>query len=304
MLTRRQILLGLLSGSGLALCAGPSGFLHQARAADAPRIVSIDWAAAEAMLSLSIVPVGLSDTSFYRQRMALPVLPDTVADVGPFWEINLEALAELRPDFIIATDYNMVMTPRIADVARVELVPSITTPNVERYQLAVDILNRVAELCGVPRSATDAIAQMAEDRFAEARAKLAGHHHPVGIMLPDIGGREMTMYGAGTLPDAVLRKLGLANIWTGPVNGTGMARAGLDRLKDNPDAAFLVVDIPSQRLQTERSLQQNAMWKLLAPVRNKRVAWLNQFHPFGGMASAVHLSGLIASALTQMPEKA
>jgi iron complex transport system substrate-binding protein len=236
--------------------------------------------------------------------MASPVLPDTVADVGPFWEINLEALAELRPDFIIATDYNLVMTPRIADVARVELVPSITTPNVERYQLAVDILNRVAELCGVPRSATDAIAQMAEDRFAEARAKLAGHHHPVGIMLPDIGGREMTMYGAGTLPDAVLRKLGLANIWTGPVNGTGMARAGLDRLMDNPHAAFLVVDIPSQRLQTERSLQQNAMWKLLAPVRNKRVAWLNQFHPFGGMASAVHLSGLIASALTQMPEKA
>jgi iron complex transport system substrate-binding protein len=130
LLTRRQILLGLLSGSGLALCAGPSGFLHQAGAADTLRIVSIDWAAAEAMLSLGIVPVGLSDTSFYRKRMASPVLPDTVADVGPFWEINLEALAELRPDFIIATDYNMVMTPRIADVARVELVPSISWPSI------------------------------------------------------------------------------------------------------------------------------------------------------------------------------
>ncbi|MHC5230672.1 ABC transporter substrate-binding protein [Brucella sp. LJL56] len=298
MLTRRQILLGLSAGPGLALCAGLSGF--PARAASASRIVAIDWAAAEAMLSFGIVPVGLSDTGFYRQRMASPVLPDGVADVGPFWDINLEALAALKPDFVIATDYNLVMTPRIADVARIELVPSITTPNVERYQLAVDILNRVADLCGLPRALAASVAEAAEQRFAAARSAIDGHQYPVGIMLPDIGGREMTMYGKGTLPDAVLRKLGLDNVWTGPVNGTGMARAGLDQLMANHDAAFLVVEIPSQKLQTERSLQQNTMWKLLGPVRNGRVAWLNQFHPFGGVPSAAHLADLVASALKTM----
>ncbi|MBA8862214.1 MULTISPECIES: ABC transporter substrate-binding protein [Brucella] len=296
MLTRRQIMFG----SGLALCAGLSGFGFRAAAASPPRVVAIDWAAAEAMLSFGIVPVGLSDTAFYRQRMAAPVLPETVVDVGPFWEINLEALAALKPDFVIATDYNLVMTPRIADVARIELVPSITTPNVERYRLAIEILNRVADLCGVLPFVPSSVAEDAESRFAKARETVSKHDYAVGIMLPDIGGREMTMYGEGTLPDAVLRKLGRANVWKGPVNGTGMARVGLDRLMESADAAFLVVDIPSQRLQTERSLQQNTMWKLLRPVRDGRVAWLNQFHPFGGVPSAAHLADLIASALENM----
>ncbi|QTN05956.1 ABC transporter substrate-binding protein [Ochrobactrum sp. EEELCW01] len=286
-------------GSGLALCAGLSGF-GSAAATPAPRVVAIDWAAAEAMLSSGIVPVGLSDTAFYRQRMAAPVLPETVVDVGPFWEINLEALAALKPDFVIATDYNLVMTPRIADVARIELVPSIITPNVERYRLAIEILNRVANLCGVSPSVPSSVVEDAENRFAKARETVSKHKYAVGIMLPDIGGREMTMYGEGTLPDAVLRKLGLANVWKGPVNGIGMARVGLDRLMESADAAFLVVDIPSQRLQTERSLQQNTMWKLLRPVRDGRVAWLNQFHPFGGVPSAAHLADLIASALENM----
>ncbi|GAA5543960.1 MULTISPECIES: ABC transporter substrate-binding protein [Brucella] len=296
MLTRRQIILG----SGLALCAGLSGFGSAVAAASAPRVVAIDWAAAEAMLSFGIVPVGLSDTSFYRQRMAAPVLPETVVDVGPFWEINLEALAALKPDFVIATDYNLVMTPRIADVARVALVPSITTPDVERYQLAIEILKRVANLCGVSPSVPSSVVEDAETRFAKARETVSKHKYAVGVMLPDIGGREMTMYGEGTLPDAVLRKLALSNVWSGPVNGTGMARVGLDQLVESADAAFLVVDIPSQRIQTERSLQQNTMWKLLRPVRDGRVAWLNQFHPFGGVPSAAHLADLIASALENM----
>ncbi len=295
MLTRRQMMLG----SGLALCAGLSGF-GSAAATPAPRVVAIDWAATEAMLSFGIIPVGLSDTAFYRQRMAAPVLPETVVDVGPFWEINLEALAALKPDFVIATDYNLVMTPRIADVARVELVPSITTPNVERYGLAIEILNRVADLCGVSPAVPSSVVEDAESRFAKARETVSKHNYAVGIMLPDIGGREMTMYGEGTLPDAVLQKLRLSNVWKGPVNGTGMARVGLDRLVESADAAFLVVDIPSQRVQTERSLQQNTMWKLLTPVRNGRVAWLNQFHPFGGVPSAAHLADLIASALENM----
>lgn len=296
MLTRRQ----MLFGSSLALCAGLSAFPQRAFATSAPRVVAIDWAAAEAMLALGITPIAISDTGFYRQRMAAPVLPDSVRDVGPFWEINLEALAALKPDFIIATDYNLVMTPRIAEIARVELVPSITTPNVDRYQLALDILHRVADLGGVPDAVVNSVIVMADSRFEQAKAAIDPHRFPVCILLPDIGGREMSVYGQGTLPDAVLRKLGLTNVWVGPVNGIGMARVGLDRLSDNPDAAFLVVEIPSQRVQTERSLQQNAMWQLLGPVRKGRVAWLSQFHPFGGIPSASHLAGLISSALMEM----
>ncbi len=85
-----------------AALAGMAG-LRGARAAGSPRIVCLEWTAAELVLTLGIVPVALADVAGYREWVAAPALPASVLDLGSRGEPNKELVARLKPDLIVAT---------------------------------------------------------------------------------------------------------------------------------------------------------------------------------------------------------
>lgn len=293
MLSRRRFLGSTFAG--LALSKG------QAWAGGAPakrRIAAIDWPAAESLLALGAPPVAVSDTGYFRQRVPV-ALPENVADIGPFWEINLELLSAMAPDAILAHSSSLVMTPAIAEIARVEIVPERSEGG--RYRLAIDILEHAAKVAGIAKPAADAFVRSIDARLVAQRQRVRRRDRPVLVLLPDQSGRRGTVYGKGSLPDAVLQQLGLDNAWSGPVNGNGLGQAGFDALMPLEDAVFTLVDIPQLRLQTDRALAANALWQALPAVRHGRMVRIDQFHPLGGLPSVAHFAERLASALEETP---
>lgn len=288
MLSRRRfmgsMLFGLASLNGHAR-AGP---------ATTRRIAAIDWPAAESLLALGAPPVAISDTGYFRQRVPVR-LPKSVVDIGPFWEINLELLAALAPDAILANASSLVMTPAISEIAAVEIVPEKVES--DRYGLAVDILRHAATVGRVPPSETDAFVHSIDARLSEQRSRLGRPAQPILVALPDQAGRRAMVYGKGSLPDAVLTRLGLDNAWTGPVNTNGLGQVGIDALMPLEDAIFALIDIPPLRLQTDRALAANGLWQALPAVRNGRIVRIDQFHPLGGLPSLAHFAETLVAAL-------
>jgi iron complex transport system substrate-binding protein len=259
------------------------------------RIVAIDWAAAESLLALGVTPAAVSDTGYFRQRMPL-LLPDNVLDIGPFWEINRELLAEIAPDLILINSSSLIMTPDIARIGRVETVPEKIAAG-DRYDLSIDILRHAGKAAGLEPSRMDAVAAQGLEHFDTLRARLPARSRRVCVLLPDQTGRGVVVYGKGSLPDAVLRRLGLENAWQGPVNAAGVFQTGFDALFDMEEAIFVLIDIPALRQQTTRGLEKSALWQALSAVNQGRTHWIGQFYPFGGCISALHLAESMTAVL-------
>jgi iron complex transport system substrate-binding protein len=67
------------------------------------RVVTLDWAATEALLLLGVTPVGVADRDGYPIWVREPALPPGSYDVGARRAPSLEAIAELKADLIVSS---------------------------------------------------------------------------------------------------------------------------------------------------------------------------------------------------------
>ncbi|WP_151719362.1 ABC transporter substrate-binding protein [Gemmobacter serpentinus] len=281
----------LTRGTAL-LCAAPA--LAQGPAAEtAPRLAAIDWGAAEALIALGIRPVAISDSHYFASRMPFD-LPAGIADIGPFWEINLEYLSRLAPDLILAPASALVMTPRIVEIAPVQIIPE--EAGTDRLDLAARLAAEMAKIAVLPADAAPRLIEDTRNTIAAHRQRLAGKG-AVLVAVPDVSGRLFTVYGRASLPDAVLLRLGLRNAWEGPANANGTFRTGIEPLLEMTDINLLLVEIASMRPRVERALTQSALWQALPAIREGRFGWIEDFYPPGGLLSARHLANVIADRL-------
>ena len=65
------------------------------------RIVALNWTLAEQMLELGETPIGMADIAGFRIHAKLPIIPETVIDVGQRLSPNLSAIRQLKPDIIL-----------------------------------------------------------------------------------------------------------------------------------------------------------------------------------------------------------
>lgn len=66
------------------------------------RIVALNWDLAEQLLELGITPVGVPNIKDYTTWVVKPAIPNSVEDLGTRAEPNMQKLAELKPDLILA----------------------------------------------------------------------------------------------------------------------------------------------------------------------------------------------------------
>ncbi|THF49252.1 ABC transporter substrate-binding protein [Allorhizobium terrae] len=257
------------------------------------RIAAVDWAAAESLLALGIAPLAVADTGYYNQRMP-QILPAETHDIGPFWEVNLELLDRLRPDLIFIGAASLFMTPRLNEIAPVEVVEDRTGD--KSYGRAAAILRQCGRAAGISSSQVEAVLSNFEQRMQSLAASLGGGRR-VCILLPDQSGSRAMVYGNGSMPGSVVTRLGLQNAWQGPTNANGFIQVGFDQLMALDDAVFMQIEIPSLAPQTNRALGNSQLWRRLPAVRDGRVVPMPQFYPFGGCLSMLHLAEALARAL-------
>lgn len=262
-------------------------------AEDRRRIAAVDWAAAESLLALGVAPLAVADTGYYNQRMP-QLLPAATHDVGPFWEVNLELLYRLRPHLIFIGAASLFMTPRLSEIAPVEVVEDMTGD--KAYGRAAAILRQCGRVAGLPSTQVEAVLSNIEQRMQSLAARVS-RVRPVCILLPDQSGSSALVYGNGSMPGAVVTRLGLQNGWQGPTNANGFIQVGFDQLMSLDDAVFMQIEIPSLAPQTNRALGNSQLWHRLPAVRQGRVVRMQQFYPFGGCISTLHLAEALARAL-------
>lgn len=280
-----------------ALLALP--LLDAASALAAPadhRIVAINWLAAETLLSLGITPLAVSDGGYFRRRIATPVLPAEVQDIGPYWEPNLELIAALKPGLILSDRLAPALLDSLQRIAPLQVV-SVYPSAGPLWSALLNFTTELGQQLAIsPRAArlTETSA-VAIERCKQRIAHAAGQRILVAVRSQD--GKYATVYGSNSLPDALLTQLGLRNAWTQPVGAMGTANVGIEKLVSLPADWLFYTELPTTLTRVSRLRQPQGMWQQLPLVAAGRARELSHFFPFGGLATAVSLAQHITAAL-------
>ena len=284
----RRLVLGATAG----LALGPR---VQASTGRTPRrIVCLEWAAAEIVLALGVVPVAIGDVRGYRDWVVEPALPASVLDLGTRFEPNLELLRALAPDLVVATrgyGAGAALARRFAPV--VEIAPHAAgAPPLDHIAAQA---RQVAVAIGREAMASTAIDGM-RATLRDARARLAASVTDPVCVVSLFEGRMARVYGVGGLVGAVMEALGLRNAWTEPTPGWGFASVGIERLaRLDPTARVVVIDpVPGS---VRALLAASTLWASLPFVRAGRLGHVPPVWSFGGLAAAGRLATSLSDAL-------
>ena len=279
----------------LAIWASCLGISAAQKAAAAPkfpdRVVVMDWALTETLLALGVVPVGVSAPDWYRRVIVEPPLPPNVADIGLLYSPNYEVLEELAPDLMIITPGHAPARPlleRLAPTLTLGRYQSSVRPypalRVETVQMA-QVVGRSNE-AGSLLDRTDSILDGVRGRLAQHPELL---RRPV-VVAELIDDGHLRIYGAGSLFDAMLSKIGVTNavnqggrrpVWATAQGGEAVVP--VQRFFELPEAAVLLTGEirPSQRAVLDR----NVIWQALPCMRTQRTALLSVIASGGGLVS-------------------
>ncbi|MFD1331985.1 ABC transporter substrate-binding protein [Methylopila musalis] len=276
-----------------ALTLAGAAFPLNASWADEPRrlrIAALDWAGAEALLALGVIPIAIADSAGYRRQFAHAALPDSVLDLGGRWQPNFELLASLKPDLLIVStekspdeEVQRRIAPRLA--------MSLHGAGLSPLAAAAAALRRVASVVGRAAAAEAVVAagDAVFDRAAQSHAVATGPGLIVAVLEPD--GLHITVHAKGGLIGETMERCGVRDGWTRPTASIwGFSRIGIERLADAPEARIVVIDQGQRTARALRSLAGSTLWRSLPQVKAGRVTRMPDLFPFGGFPTAVRLA--------------
>lgn len=294
--SRRQALAGL----GAAALAVSGGSLVRTAHAAAPgarpaaRVAVLDWPLTEVVLSLGVVPVGVSRPSWYAKLDGDPPLPPSVVDTGLLYQPNFEVLEALKPDLIIITPWHAplrAMLERIAPTLTVQLFG----PGIDVYQAVHAATRKLADALGrVP--AAEALFARADAQLAGASTSLAGFRatgRPIYLVRP-IDDRHIAVFGRNSLFGGVLDALAIDNAWQDFADPQGMTEADLAALAKNANAQAVTIGVPPA---VATPLARSPLWRALPFVRQNRVQHIGPLPALGGVVASMRFAKDLAQAL-------
>jgi iron complex transport system substrate-binding protein len=284
--TRRTVL------SAAAVLAAP----RVPRAQEAgPRVATLDWALLETLLAIDANVVAATELRQFRQVAIKPDVPESVADLGLRGTPNFEVLRFARPDLILNSNFYAWADPLMSHIAPVESHP-IYKPGESPYLLAEQATLAIGER--LQRPAARRMVEELAARFDRYKDLLAGGDgRPVlPINLGDA--RHYRVFGSDSMFGEVLKRVGLANAWTGATSYSAMAPMGIETLASMPDA--WIVLIPPHPEDAFEALTQSAFWKALPAVRENRVLTVGSINPYGALPAASRFADFLAEGFSHV----
>ncbi|MGK6317385.1 ABC transporter substrate-binding protein [Neorhizobium sp. DT-125] len=255
-----------------------------------PRVAVLARWIAETIVAMGIPPAAVPElTTSDSIWQDMPLLEHTV-DLGLTGEPNLELLDQLRLDYIFIEGrfQSARWEPLFRQIAPV-IVSSIYTAERKPLQTAHSETLRFGELLSSPEEAqkligaTDAILDEHDKRFSSAKS-------PV-FVVRILDDRNVMLYCAGSLFDAVLAKFGLRNACR-VASDWGFLTIGIDSLASEPDAWIIHFEPP-----TEGPLAANPLWLHLPAVKAGRLTSIPELYSWGGLPTARRFAELLLERL-------
>jgi len=262
------------------------------RAADNPRVATLDWALLETLLAIGANVVAGTELRQFRKVAVTPVVPGGVTDLGLRGTPNFEVLRFARPELILNSNFYAWADARMQPIAPVES-HAIYKPGESPYALAEQTTLAIGE-----RLQLVAARQLTEKLSAKLEryktAFVAGDGRPViPINLGDA--RHFRVFGSDSMFGEVLKRIGLTNAWQEATSYSAAAPVGIETLASMPDA--WIVMIPPHPADAIEELSTSAFWNALPAVREKRVLMLGSINPYGALPAAMRFADLLQEGL-------
>ena len=210
------------------------------------RIVVLEWSYVEDLLAVGVQPIGVADIEGYNAWVKIPVaLAPDVVDVGTRQAPNLETIATLAPDLIIAAASRVKESyDELSAIAPTLVFDNYPTDKthyesmVETFTLLADIVERQSE--------GDAVLAAMEAKFATARAQLeaagrSGETFGLAQAFSNDNQAQIRMFTDNALAVQVIAQLGLTNGWTEEPQPYGFSTVSVEALPALGDLNFFYV---------------------------------------------------------------
>ncbi|GLR73968.1 iron-siderophore ABC transporter substrate-binding protein [Aliivibrio sifiae] len=261
------------------------------------KVIALDWALTETVLSLGVNPIGIADVKGYQEWVKNPELNGSIMDVGSRREPNLELITELKPDVILISQYMSPMYEKLNAIA-----PTLvyTTYNNKKTPLvsAKEITIQVGKLLNKEQQAQDVIAKTDQrlKKNGDKIRRLQPNNKPL-LFIRFVNDKTVRVHSDGSLAQATIHEMGLANAWYEATNMWGFTTVGFEALAQHQQSNVLIFG-PLKETE-KKQLTQSALWQAMAFSRTNSVYELPAIWTFGGLISAQRFSDNITQQLTQ-----
>jgi iron complex transport system substrate-binding protein len=290
-------------GAG-AVAATEAAEAAAARTCATRRIVVLDWPLTEIVLSLGVVPVGVSRPVWYMRLDGVPPLPPSAVDTGLLYQPNFEVIETLKPDLIVVTPAHAPMRTLLERIAPTFAVPLYGSgirgggggAHSDVYAAVRSATQQLAQRLCRETQAQTLIAQ-ADAQLKQVSQQLAAFRatgRPLYLLRP-IDDRHVSVFGTPSLFGSVLSRLALTNAWQGATDLQGAAEADLASLAKHADAQAILIGVPPG---VAAQLAKSPLWNALPFVALNRVAHIDaNIPPLGGIVASMRFAGGLGDAL-------
>ncbi|HZH28735.1 MAG TPA: iron-siderophore ABC transporter substrate-binding protein [Azospirillaceae bacterium] len=258
------------------------------------RVIVLSWELVEQVLQLDITPVAIADSKGYRTWVVRPHLPDGVDDVGTRQEPNLEKIAELRPDLILASDEQNAFVAKLEAIAPVLHFDAFKEDH-NNYLASREIYKVLARLFGREELAQRRLDDL-DQRLSALKVKLSDHFQgklPKVTPARFIDGSRVRVHGANSMAQYALEALGIENGFPQAPSTWGFALRKIEELSQAKDGYVIHIE-PFPQAENVFSTQ---LWAFMPFVKGGRFTSIPSTWTFGGPFSVGLLAEAFADAL-------
>ncbi|QZO02433.1 ABC transporter substrate-binding protein [Chenggangzhangella methanolivorans] len=237
-------------------------------------------------------PIAIAAADDWDDWVVEPRLPAGIVNLGTSREINLEILSQLKPDVIFSTPYLERLRPKLERVAPVESFPVHATGS-SPWPNLVAAARAMGKRLGAEQEAEGLVARTEAELAALSERVAPLRDRPV-LLAAFQDARNAWVYGANSLYEDALQRLGLTNGWTRPTNPWGFSQVGVEALAQARGARlFCLAPTPPDALAL---LSGSPIWRATGFADEGRLFRLPPVLAFGGLPSVTRLARLLAEA--------
>ncbi|MDE1515898.1 iron-siderophore ABC transporter substrate-binding protein [Vibrio sp. dsl-7] len=258
------------------------------------RVVVLNWDLLEQVLELGVEPVGAPELSSYAQWVVQPALPHSVQDIGTRNEPNLEKIAALQPDVILAAGPQQDLLPMLGRIAPVLYLPNFAEQD-NAAQVAIAHFTTLATLFG-QQSLAEQKLQAMQARFAELKASLQqafGESLPAVVPMRFANPTSVFLYTENSTPHYVVEQLGLSVALPQPAKEWGIVQKRLSDLQ-HVEHGYVLYFLP---FAEEKKVQQSLLWRAMPFVQAGQVNSVRAVWSYGGAMSLRYSAEAITESL-------
>lgn len=273
----------------------------------AQKVVVLEWTFTEDVIALGVQPVGNADNENYKLYVTSEAaLDEGVTDVGTRGEPNLETIASLKPDLIIAnTDSHDPIYEQLKGIAPT-LIFSLYPPEGQgdQYSQMEDTFKTIAAALGKTAEGEKVLADL-DAHYADAKTKLAaagkeGFNYVLTQAYSYQNAATMRLFTDNSLAVQTLDRIGLKNDWKSEkFEPYGFTTSTVEALPAVQDTNLIYIVQEDDNIFTNE-LKDNSVWNGLTFVKENRTFGLDSATwVFGGPVSSKVIVDEVVAVLTK-----